>query len=90
MPECSVAEKQDCCNCQAESIRDKAFNKFNKSLLLRAQEYLDNFLGHVGNQRGPFYLPIPADVLLSEAERPKFQAMCEVVAGGSWLRARGE
>lgn len=73
---------------QTESLRDKAFSKFNNSLLVRAQEYIDNFPGHVENREGPFYLPIPAEVLLSEAERPKFQAMYEVVAEGSWrLRA---
>ena len=93
-----IISNQDCtklpmpeanCNVQAESLRDKACNKFNKSLSARAREYLDNFPSHGVKQGGPFYLPVPAEVLLSEAERPKFQAMCEVVADGNrLLRAR--
>lgn len=87
---CNAQAESISCNAQAESIRDKAFNKFNKSLLVRVREYLDNFSDQVIDEGGPFYLPIPAEVLLSDAERSKFHAMCEVMAdGSSRLRARG-
>ena len=75
-------------DCKAESeSHDKACNK---CLLDRVQEYLDNFPSQVIGGEDPFYLPIPAEVLQSDAARPKFQAMCEVLAEGSrLLRARG-
>jgi len=76
------------CNAQAESeSHDEACNK---SLLDRVHEYLDNFPSQVFGGEDPFYLPIPAEVLQSDAERPQFQAMCKVLAEGSrQLRARG-
>ena len=63
----------------------KSANISSKSLRIRVQEYLDNFPSHVIGKGGPFFLPIPASLLLSESERPKFQAMCEVLVTGMSL-----
>lgn len=48
------------------------------SLITRAKSYIDCFSDFQFSLGGLFFLPIPDHLLINEAERPEFEAMCSV------------
>ena len=75
--ECSLNNLLKCSEGPSVCVGKTAEVEVN--LRTRVQMYIDKFSDFELSVGGPFYLPIPDHLLVNEAERPKFEAMCSVL-----------
>ena len=75
--QCNLGNLLKCSDGPSASVGKSAEDKV--SLRRRPQMYIDKFSDFELSVGGPFYLPIPDHLLVNEAERPKFEAMCSVL-----------